>query len=217
MKVLIVNPNTDQAMTENISEMVESFEIENIEVDVIGADRGPSFINSQETISQTYNPVLNIIRENIKKYELFILACHLDPNLEKLREETQATIIGIGQASVLFSKVLGKTFSIIGSSSKTVNLKENMVKSYGAGDYLDLVSYPKGDKLELGLKDRLLGASEEAVRKKDTDAIILGCAGFVDMDKYIEKNLGRDVYDGIIAALIIADGYGKYRKYKEDF
>lgn len=132
MKVLLINPNSNDEMTNNLNRLVDKFTLDNIETDVIGMKNTPEFIGSQETINKTFNSLKKSILENKDKYEIFILACHLDPNLQALREETKQTILGIGECSLLFCKMLGKKFSIVGSSDKTVELKNDMVSRYGA-------------------------------------------------------------------------------------
>ena len=188
--------------------------MDNIETDVIGMKNTPEFIGSQETINKTFNSLKKSILENKDKYEIFILACHLDPNLQALREETKQTILGIGECSLLFCKMLGKKFSIVGSSDKTVELKNDMVSRYGAEDCLDYIGYPEGDSSE-SLVDRLSDASKKAIDNHNSDVIVLGCAGFVDFDSYIESKIDRDVIDGVIVSLMIADNYAKYKNYKK--
>lgn len=214
MKVLLINPNSDKDMTENLKKLVKNYRYENISVNVRGAVSTPKFIDSKEAIDSTYNELCEIIEEENYNYDIFIIGCHLDPNLEKLRKKTDKIVMGICEVSVLFAKMLGKRFSVVGSSSKTVNLKENLVKNYGALDLLDEVGYPKEDKGNLA--DSLYNASKEIVSEKDSDSIILGCAGFVNMDAYIQNKLGRDVIDGVAVALLIADIYAKYEKVKNN-
>lgn len=214
MKVLLINPNSNDEMTNNLNRLVDKFTLDNIETDVIGMKNTPEFIGSQETINKTFNSLKKSILENKDKYEIFILACHLDPNLQALREETKQTILGIGECSLLFCKMLGKKFSIVGSSDKTVELKNDMVSRYGAEDCLDYIGYPEEDSSE-SLVDRLSDASKKAIDNHNSDVIVLGCAGFVDFDSYIESKIDRDVIDGVIVSLMIADNYAKYKNYKK--
>ena len=214
MKVLLINPNSNDEMTNNLNRLVDKFTLDNIETDVIGMKNTPEFIGSQETINKTFNSLKKSILENKDKYEIFILACNLDPNLQALREETKQTILGIGECSLLFCKMLGKKFSIVGSSDKTVELKNDMVSRYGAEDCLDYIGYPEEDSSE-SLVDRLSDASKKAIDNHNSDVIVLGCAGFVDFDSYIESKIDRDVIDGVIVSLMIADNYAKYKNYKK--
>lgn len=213
IKTLIINPNSDDSMTESIRELVEEFKPEYIEINVIGMKDTPKFIDSMDTIAQTYEETLKTIKSLEDEYEIFILACHLDPNLAELRKQTDKIIIGICESSLLYSQMLGKRFSIIGSSDKTVKLKTNLANTYGASSDLDYVGYPD-DLIKGELKDRLLSASKFAKEKYNSDAIVLGCAGFVGIDSFIEKSLGMEVIDGVYTALLIADGYSKYYSYK---
>lgn len=213
MKALVINPNSDVGMTNSIKELVEKFKTDYIEVDVLGMQNTPIFINSQETIDATTDEVVKSIKNNEKEYDIFIIGCHLDPNLDKLREVTDNIVIGIGEASVLYTKILGMRYSIIGSSDKTVKLKTEMVNRYGAQKELDYVGYPSEDA-EGSLTEKLNEASKNAIKDYNSDAIVLGCAGFVGIDSYIESKTGKEVIDGVIAALIIADGYAKYKEFK---
>lgn len=213
MKALVINPNSDVGMTNSIKELVEKFKTDYIEVDVLGMQNTPIFINSQETIDATTDEVVKSIKNNEKEYDIFIIGCHLDPNLDKLREVTDNIVIGIGEASVLYTKILGMRYSIIGSSDKTVKLKTEMVNRYGAQKELDYVGYSSEDA-EGSLTEKLNEASKNAIKDYNSDAIVLGCAGFVGIDSYIESKTGKEVIDGVIAALIIADGYAKYKEFK---
>ena len=215
MKVLLINPNSSDEMTNNLKELVNKFTLDNVEVEVIGMKDTPEFIGSKETIAESFNSVKETILENKDKFDLFILACHLDPNLQKLRTETKQIILGIGECSLLFCKMLGKRFSIVGSSEKTVELKNDMVSRYGAEDGLDYIGYPDKESSEL-LVERLSDASKKVINKYNSDAIVLGCAGFVDFDSYIESKIDREVVDGVIVSLMIADNYAKYKKYKNN-
>lgn len=215
MKGLLINPNSSYEMTRNLKELVSKFTLDNIEIEVIGMKDTPEFIGSNETIAESFNSVKETILENKDKFDLFILACHLDPNLQKLRTETKQIILGIGECSLLFCKMLGKRFSIVGSSEKTVELKNDMVSRYGAEDGLDYIGYPDKESSDL-LVERLSDASKKAINNYNSDAIVLGCAGFVDFDSYIESKIDRDVIDGVIVSLMIADDYAKYKKYKNN-
>lgn len=215
MKGLLINPNSSYEMTSNLKELVSKFTLDNIEIEVIGMKDTPEFIGSKETIVESFNSVKETILENKDKFDLFILACHLDPNLQKLRTETKQIILGIGECSLLFCKMLGKRFSIVGSSEKTVELKNDMVSRCGAEDSLDYIGYPDKESSDL-LVEKLSDASKKAINNYNSDAIVLGCAGFVDFDSYIESKIDRDVIDGVIVSLMIADDYAKYKKYKNN-
>lgn len=213
MKVLLINPNSDVNMTRSMEKLIETYQPDGIGIDVVGLSDSPEFIYSKETIDQTYEPLLKKIKEEEDNYDIFIISCHLDPNLEKIRQKTKKLVIGIGQASVLMAQALGLRFSIIGSSDKTVGLKTQMVEDYGGSDMLDYVGYP--DENARGeLKGRLLLAGEDAINRYDSSAIILGCAGYVGIDSYIEEHLGVHVIDGLLAAIGLAEFYHKYKAYK---
>ena len=42
------------------------------------------------------------------------------------------------------------------------------------------------------------------------EVLVLGCAGFAELDKRMERELGVPVLDGVVCALIVATGLVKY-------
>lgn len=215
MKVLIINPNSDSKMTDNIRQLVSHFPLEYITPTVLGMENTPAFVDSQPTIDATFAEVAQTILSRENEFDIFILACHLDPNLEKLRALTKKMVLGIGQCSLLYATLWHGRYSIIGSSSKTVGLKEEMARRYHAAEELDTVGYPKAED-NAHFPDNLLHAAQDALRQYDSPSIVLGCAGFTGVDAYLEEKLNRPVIDGILTALMAADSYAKYNHLKKE-
>lgn len=63
----------------------------------------------------------------------------------------------------------------------------------------------------------LCKASGDVISECNSDAIILGCAGFVNVDAYIQNKLETDIIDGVAVSLLMADIYAKYEKTKSLF
>ena len=53
-------------------------------------------------------------------------------------------------------------------------------------------------------------AARAAVEEDMAEVIVLGCAGMAGLDKRIQEALGVPVLDGVICALIIAEGLVRY-------
>ncbi|WP_138160562.1 aspartate/glutamate racemase family protein [Peptoniphilus catoniae] len=212
MKALLINPNSDLKVTEDLKNIVDRYETKYVDLDVIGTVNTPKLIITKEDIEDTYDELAKIIKEQEDTYDIFIIACHLDPNLKELRKITEKIVLGICEVSVLFAKMLGKSFSIIGASKDTVNMKHELVKSYGADDSLDRVSYI--EKTKDSLKDNLYDAADKIEFNNKSDSIILGCAGFSHLDGYLEKSLQRDVIDGVALSILLSDTYARYKELK---
>lgn len=84
-----------------------------------------------------------------------------------------------------------------------------MARKYHVEEQLKAVVVSKGND-----KQSLLEAAEEALKYPNVSAIVLGCANYAGSDAYIEKKLNVPVYDGVIWALILAEGAVRNKLYQ---
>lgn len=206
MKVLVINPNSSEEMTKNIRETVNNFVQNRFVADVVSVKSSPEFIGSYVDIAMAAQGILDCIKENENKYDAFILACHLDPNLDAAKEITNKLVVGIGEVSMKMASLLGRNFSVIGSSNKTTPLKQELVVKYGLKKYCSSIRTPSEEQINLSLEEKLILAAKEAVEKDKVDILVLGCAGFTGIDKKIEKEVGVKVLDGVLCSLGFVEG-----------
>jgi len=131
--------------------------------------------------------------------------------LEAVREITDKPVIGIAQASMYMAAQVAPKMSIITLIPRTISVLEEMVTRYGMDKFLasirctDLSVLDFEDDPETGMK-ALKEQSRLAVEEDGAEAILLGCAGMVSFTKELEKDLGVPVFDGVTAAVKMAEG-----------
>ena len=211
MKVLIINPNSDVKMTKAIDESARNFVKDRFILESISLEDSPAFVGSYEDIAMVGKGLIECIKKNQDKYHAFIIACHLDPNLDAAKEVSNKLVIGIGEASMKIASLLGKNFSVIGSSNKTTHLKKELVAKYGLKKYLKSVRTPDEGLENSTLEEKLIFAAKKAIEEDKAEILVLGCAGFAGIDKTIEKIVKVKVLDGIVCALMIAEGMVNYQ------
>lgn len=206
MKVLIINPNSSKEMTDAIFTSAKDFVKDRFEVDVTCLLDSPPFIGCYDTIAQTKDGILNCIKETEENYDAFVIACHLDPNLDAAKGSTNKLVFGIGETSIKMASMLSDKFSIIGANKNTTSLKKELVDKYGVTSTLRSIQNPDEENITLSLEEKLIDAAKKAVFNDGANLIVLGCAGFAGIDKKIEKIVKVPVMDGIICSLILAEG-----------
>lgn len=207
MKLLIINPNSDEQTKLRIVEKVKKF-VPDWNVDVINLHATPKLMSTYGDIAKAIPEMEQIIREG-KEYDAFIDACHSDPNLDLLKEITNKPVVGIAEASIKIASMEGNGFSIISPSPLSIPKKHALVHKYCCDFYYQsAVVCPANDD------NSLYEAAKIAVERDHVDTIVLGCANYTNADQYIEKKLGVKVIDGIACALFIAAGMVRYRQYK---
>ena len=206
MKILIINPNSDEGMTQQIRETAEMFASGQYEVECRGNPDAPRFIETYEDQVRTAPGMMSLVRENEDTCNAFIVACHCDPNLDALKEITERPVIGIGQASMSIAAMLGHRFSVVSTSAHSIPNKEALVHKYHLSGQLASVRAPSPGMESASDEEKYLDAARRALAEDGAEVIVLGCAGMTGLDKRLHDRLGAPVLDGVVCALILASG-----------
>ena len=210
MKILIINPNSNQEMTRAIQKTADNFADEEFEAFCISTPGAPKFIETYEDEVKAAPGMIQLVRENENKYDAFIIACHCDPNLDVMKEITGKPVVGIGEASMKIASMLGHSFSVISSTHHSIPNKEALIREYSLQEELASVKAPADNMKELSDKEKYLYTAKSAVEEDNAEVIVLGCAGMTGLDKILQEELGVPVLDGVVCALILASGLSKY-------
>lgn len=209
MKILIINPNSDTETNKILLKKADSFFSSSNSVDCVSVKNTPKLVSSYEDYVRSTPEMIDIVKNGQEKYDAFIVACHSDPNLDVLREISKKPVIGIAEASMKFATIMGNGFAVISPSPKSISKKFALARKYHCEHLLRTIQVSDSDD-EKDLLDAARRATKAALA---VDVIVLGCANYATADKYIEKELGIPVLDGLACALILASGLAEYQKY----
>lgn len=211
MKILVINPNSDDETNERMKLKVREFVGGKYEVDIKKITSAPLLVSSYKDHAAGIPELMDMIQGGTE-YDAFIIACHGDPNLDLAKEITDKPVVGIAEASMKFASMYGNGFAVISPSEKSISKKRALARKYYCEDLLVTIRVSKSNENE-----DLYEAARCAVEEEHVDGIVLGCANYVNADWYIEQKLHIPVYDGLACALIIASGMAEYRKYKDKY
>ena len=210
MRILIINPNSDPAMTAAIQKSATAFSKGEYEVLTKATPGAPQFIETYQDKLAAAPGMLQLVHEHQDGVDAIIVACHSDPNLNALKEMTTKPVIGIGEASMKIATMLGHTFSVVTTHVHSIPGKLAQAREYHLQDAMVSVRAPEAGTFDPNETDLFLGLSRRAVEQDLAEVIVLGCAGLTGMDKLIQKELGVPVLDGVVCALIVAMGIVRY-------
>src|SRR5699024_4584263 len=104
-------------ITESIEKTAGLIATPKTEINTITSSLGPVSIESYyEKITASLGVVEEIKKfqeKGAKEADAFIIACYGDPGLDAAREVTDCPIIGIAQASMYFTSLVARKFSIL--------------------------------------------------------------------------------------------------------
>lgn len=221
MRIMIINPNSSVEMTKQILKSAEFFSSGRFEVVTKCIETAPEFIENYSDMAIIAADMMKLVKKYEDEFDAFIVACHCDPNLDLLKEITEKVVVGIGEASMKIASMIGHNFSVISTDHHSIPNKEALIRKYHLQNVNVSVRSPENYLINSSEEKKLIETSKLAIEKDMAEVIVLGCAGYAGLDKEMTKKLKIPVLDGVVCALIIAEGlvnYGistsKARRYK---
>lgn len=209
MKILIINPNSSPEMTAAIQKAAEEYAGDDFFVKTVPTPGAPEYIDYYSDQAKAAPGMAELIRQNEDEYDAFVVACHCDPNLDLLKEITAKPVIGIGEASMHLACLLGHSFSVVSSARHSIPNKMALVHKYALDGNCASVRGPQKGFDDPSVEGPYLDAARTALQQDMAEVIVLGCAGFSGMDRKLSAELGVPVLDGVVCALIVAQGFVK--------
>lgn len=209
IRIAVTNPNTTAAMTEGIATAARAAAPPDVEILAGQSASGPEAIEGPFDGALAVPGMLARMREaQDEGAEAHVIACFDDTGLDAARAFLDGPVVGIGEAAMHVASLLGHSFAIVTTLSRSVPVLSDNVARYGLGVRCRAVL--ASDIPVLALHDPTSGAAEvisghiEAARAQGAEAIVLGCAGMADFARALEVRHGLPVIEGVGAAVGLA-------------
>ena len=205
MTVVIINPNSTVTMTEAMLAQARRCCPE-LKFQGWTSRDGPASIQGLADGEAARVPLLRLVkRASSQGAEGIIIGCFDDTALEEASEIADCPVIGIGQASYHYAALRNWRFSVVTTLSVSKPIIVDNIERQGLGHLLSSVRASEIPVLELETNTNHAGMviAEEAVRAEVDDgvsAIILGCAGMVEVVDTVRKSLSTTVIDPVECA-----------------
>lgn len=134
-----------------------------------------------------------------------VIGCFDDTALKEVRGRVSCPVVGIGQAAYAYCALRGWRFSVVTTLPVSVPILEENIDTYGYGKILGKVRASSIPVLDLenstdASADRILTEAQAAVSEDGIDAVVLGCAGMVQITSRLRETLACPVVDPVEAA-----------------
>lgn len=210
IRIKAINPNTTQAMTENIGRTGERYTHDDTEVVAVSPERGPVSI---ESYYDDYLAVPGLLEEIIvdeEEFDAFVVACWGDPGLEACREVTDKPVVGIAEGSMYVANMLGASFSVATILPRAHDFiyaaveKAGLTSKCASVRCTDLTVIDTESDRDATFEG-LLDESRLAIEEDGAEAICLGCAGMSGLAESLEEELPVPVVDSVGAGSVLAE------------
>jgi len=211
VKILLVNPNTTSSMTDKAGEAARMVVASGTEIIAVNPEYGPISIEGY------YDEVFSIpgLLEEVRKGEASgcqgtVIACFDDTGLDAARCIASGPVVGICEAAMHIASLLSNSFSIVTTLKRSIPALEELTVKYGMSRKCHRIRAAEVPVLELENPDseatKLIRVEiQKALDDDRSEAIVLGCAGMVDLAAELSEEFGVPVIDGVSAAVKLVE------------
>jgi len=209
--ILVINPNSTEAVTRGIDAACAPLRIEGgPRIEVMTLKEGPPGIETQQHVDAVVFPLLKLVQRVEPDYDAFVIACYSDPGLHSVREATRKPVLGIAECGILTALTLGQKFGVLAILEKSIPRHLRYMGALGVMDRLAAELAIGLGVTELADEGRALGRMAQVgstLREAHgANVIVMGCAGMARYRKALQRAVGVPVVEPTQAAVAMAIG-----------
>jgi Asp/Glu/hydantoin racemase len=212
-KILVINPNSTQAVTDHISLCLQPFRFEGgPQLDCQTLRSGPPGIESQAHVDSISDKLLRWLEENpaYREIDAWVLACFSDPGLFAMREVLPCPVIGCAEASYHAASAMADKFGVISILARAVPRHLRQIRLLGLDHKLARDLPIEVNVVNLGDESltftRMRDVGQRLVHEHGAGVVIMGCAGMARYRQRLEDFLKVPVIDPTQAGVALAMG-----------
>lgn len=204
MSILVINPNSNEAVTAGLREALVPFP----NVDCVTLTSGPFGIESQADSDSVVMPMLELIKSR-PDADAFVIACYSDPGIDAAKSVSPVPVFGIQEAGTTTAMCRADLFGVIAIGAPSILRHRKYMRRMGVLERL------AGERaLNMSVDETARGANTykrltevgQDLIADGAGCLILGCAGMAKHRAALEQDLGVPVIDPTQAAVAMALG-----------
>ena len=206
MKLLLINPNISQSVSELIAAEARRAAAPGTEINVLTAPFGVAYIETRfESLIGAY-ATATLAAEHAGQHDALIVAAFGDPGIDGLRELLDIPVVGLTEAALMSACLLGKRFSIVAISRRITAWYRECVQANGLIDRLASIrclDRPLQDigRVQQDHEQALQALCQSAVDDDGADVIIIAGAPLAGLARSIKQRIPVPVVDGVSSAV----------------
>ena len=190
MRILLINPNTTQAITDLVAGHVRAMLAGQAELTAVTGRFGARYIASRAAVAIAGHAALDALAEHVGGCDAVYLACFGDPGLFALQEIAPVPVVGMAEAACREAALDDGRFGIVTGGAAWRPILTEFVGSLGLADRLAGIRTvaPSGGEIASD-PDRALESLARACRACAADGaetVILGGAGLAGLAPRIQ-------------------------------
>lgn len=206
MRLLLLNPNTSEAVTERMLAVARTHAAPGTEVVGVTAPRGVPYIATRAEAILGGAIAIELLADLHQTFDAAIIAAFGDPGLGGARELLDGPVIGLAEAAMLTACMLGRRFSIVSFSPTLGPWYRECVEANGLGGRLAglrFVDDPFASVIGVQeeKEDLLVDLATRTVTEDEADVVIFAGAPLAGLAERVKARIPVPVIDGVAAAV----------------
>lgn len=210
MRILLLNPNTTEAITERLRAAAQMVAQPTTRIVPLTAPRGVPYIATRAESQIGGAVALEMLAEHHHQADAAIIAAFGDPGLMGARELFDIPVVGLAEAAMLASCMLGRRFAIVTFARALGPWYEECVAMHGlsgrcAGIRMLDESFADIADVQVEKEDVIVALAQRAVVEDAADVVILAGAPLAGLAVKVAERIPVPVVDQAQAALKLAE------------
>nr|WP_202334180.1 aspartate/glutamate racemase family protein [Mesorhizobium sp. L-8-3] len=207
MRLLLLNPNTTQALTDRLAASARSVLPPDVDLLPVTAREGFAYISSRAEAEIAGAAVLSMLAERIGSFDAAVIGAFGDPGLGAARELFDLPVTGMSEAAMLAALALGQRFAFVTFSPRLAPWYEEQVTRTGierrfAGTFTPDADFGSISDVAQDLRRPLAETCRRAATR--ADVVILAGAPIAGLASDIMDEVPAVLLDPIQAAALQA-------------
>ncbi len=203
-RLLVINPNTNPAVTERVRRAAEPFASDGVALTVVNPEHGPLAIESLPERDAAEVQVERLIRAN-PGFDAYVMACFDDIALDTARQLVGVPVVGTCEAGIRAALAVSPRVGVVTTVHAAVPGIQELIARYGGGAGCSVraagIGVAAAAIAESEVLDRIVATARDAIELDGAQAILLASGGLTGHAEAVERGCGVPVLDGVACAI----------------
>jgi allantoin racemase len=210
MRILVVNVNTSESMTESIAQAARRYASPGTETVALQPYLGAEAVDCNFESYLAAVAVMDRVVAYDQPFDAVVMAGFGEHGRDGLQELIEQPVFEICEASAHVAMMIGRAFSVVTTLQRSVPAVEDRLKLAGLMDRCASIRATGMGTLEVDRDPKaamkaIVAEARKAVEEDHAEVICLGCAGMAGLEEAITSELRVPVIDGVGAAVRLAE------------
>jgi Asp/Glu/hydantoin racemase len=210
MKLLLINPNVTEAMTQSMAEEARRFASAGTQIVAATAAFGTQYIANRPEAAIAGHAVLDVLARCADGCDAAIVSAFGDPGLAAAREFADIPVLGIEESAILTAWMLGRRYSIVCLTPRLRRWYIECAQEHGLAGRLASVraldiAIPDITRAKEQCRERLVAACMAAIEEDEAEVIIFGGGPIAGLAREAADAIPVPTLDGVSCAVRLAE------------